>query len=91
MQFLNGTPLYPGYLSMLGVKVHPSAQLSAFTVGAEDLLTIGEDVSIATQVVINNAWVEDGLLKLRRVHLGDHAYLGIIGSSRRRRRDRRLG
>ena len=82
MQFLNGTPLYPRYLRLLGVKVHPSAQLSAFTIGAEDLVTIGEDVSIATQVVINNAVVEDGLLKLRRVHLGAHAYLGssaIVG------------
>ena len=76
MQFLNGTPLYPGYLRMLGVKVPDSAQLSAMEIGAEDLLTIGEDVSISSQVVINNAWVEDGLLKLRRVHLGDHAYLG---------------
>jgi non-ribosomal peptide synthetase-like protein len=76
MQYLNGTPLYPRYLRSMGVKVHPSAQLSALQIGAEDLVTIGEDVSVATQVVINNAWVEDGWLKLRRVHIGDHAYLG---------------
>ncbi len=76
MQYLTGTPLYPGYLRMLGVKVADSAQISAMQIGAEDLVTIGEDVSIASQVVINNAWVEDGWLKLRRVHLGDHAYLG---------------
>ncbi len=75
-QFLNGTPLYGGYLRRMGVKVGKTAQLAAFTVGAEDLLTIGEDVSISSQVVINNAFVEDGMLKLRRVHLGDHAYIG---------------
>jgi len=83
MQFLNGTPLYPGYLRMLGVKVPDSATLSAMEIGAEDLLTIGEDVSISSQVVINNAYVEDGLLKLRKVHLGDHAYLGssaVVGA-----------
>ncbi len=76
MQYLTGTPLYPGYLRVLGVKVPDSAQISAMQIGAEDLLTIGEDVSISSQVVINNAWVEDGWLKLRRVHLGNHAYLG---------------
>ena len=76
MQYLNGTPLYPAYLKMLGVNVPDTAQLSAMSIGAEDLVTIGADVSIASQAVINNAWVEDGLLKMRRVHIGDHAYLG---------------
>ena len=75
-QFLNGTPLYCGYLRRMGVKVAKDAQLAAITIGAEDLVTIGSDVSISSQVVINNAWVEDGLLKLRSVHLGDHAYIG---------------
>jgi len=75
-QFLNGTPLYNSYLKRLGVKVAKDAQLAALTIGAEDLVTIGSDVSISSQVVINNAYVEDGLLKLRSVHLGDHAYIG---------------
>ncbi|RFS24684.1 amino acid adenylation domain-containing protein [Chitinophaga silvatica] len=75
-QFLNGTPLYPMYLRALGVKISPDAQLAAVTIGAEDLVTIGSDVSISSQVVINNAVVEDGLLKLRHVYLGDHAYIG---------------
>ena len=75
-QFLNGTPLYVGYLKRMGVKVAKDAQLGAISIGAEDLVTIGSDVSISSQVVINNAWVEDGMLKLRKVHLGDHAYIG---------------
>jgi len=75
-QFLNGTPLYPVFLRMLGVKVAADAQLSAITIGAEDLITIGSDVSISSQVVLNNAIVEDGLLKLRHIHLHDHAYIG---------------
>jgi non-ribosomal peptide synthetase-like protein len=81
-QFLNGTPLYPAYLRMLGVKIAPDAQLGAVTIGAEDLVTIGNDVSISSQAVINNAFVEDGFLKLRAVYLGDHAYIGssaVIG------------
>ena len=75
-QFLNGTPLYPAYLRMLGVKIAPDVQLGAVSIGAEDLLTIDSDVSISSQTVIDNAFVEDGLLKLRTVHLGAHAYIG---------------
>ena len=75
-QFLNGTPLYNIYLRRLGVKVAHSAQLGAITIGAEDLVSIGDDASLSSQVVINNAYVEDGLLKLRKVVIGDHAYIG---------------
>jgi non-ribosomal peptide synthetase-like protein len=75
-QFMNGTPLYANYLKRLGVKVAPDAQLSAITIGAEDLVTIGSDVSMSSGTMLDNATVEDGLLKLREIHIGDHAYLG---------------
>ncbi len=65
-QFLNGTPLYPGYLRLLGMKIAPDAQVSEFSFGAEDLITIGSDVSISSQTNLNNVFVEDGLLKLSR-------------------------
>ena len=75
-QFLNGTPLYPVYLRWLGMKIAPDAQLSDFSFGAEDLITIGSDVSISSKVSLNNAVVEDGMLKLRSISIGDHAYIG---------------
>ena len=75
-QFLNGTPLYCGYLRRLGVKVAKDAQLAAITIGAEDLVSIGSDASLSSSAVLNNAYVEDGLLKLRKIHIGDHAYIG---------------
>jgi non-ribosomal peptide synthetase-like protein len=75
-QFLNGTPLYATYLRRMGVKIADDSQLGAITIGAEDLVTIGSDVSISSQAVLNNAIVEDGMLKLRHIHIGDHAYIG---------------
>ncbi|WP_214070012.1 Pls/PosA family non-ribosomal peptide synthetase [Mucilaginibacter sp. dw_454] len=75
-QFLNGTPLYPLYLRWLGMKIAPDAQMSDFRFGAEDLITIGSDVSVSSQTNLNNAIVENGMLKLRRIHIGDHAYIG---------------
>ena len=79
-QFLNGTPLYPVYLRMLGMKIAANAQISDFNFGAEDLITIGNDASLSSQTNLNNAVVEDGLLKLRRITLGDHAYIGSSAS-----------
>ncbi|MES2427142.1 MAG: Pls/PosA family non-ribosomal peptide synthetase [Bacteroidota bacterium] len=75
-QFLNGTPLYPLYLKWLGMKIAPDAQISDFSFGAEDLITIGSDVSLSSKTSLNNAFVENGLLKLRKIHIGDHGYIG---------------
>jgi non-ribosomal peptide synthetase-like protein len=75
-QFLNGTPLYPSYLRMLGMKIAEDAQISDFSFGAEDLISIGSDASLSSQTSLNNAFVEDGMLKLRKIIIGDHAYIG---------------
>lgn len=75
-QFLNGTPLYPAYLRLLGMNIAPDAQISDFSFGAEDLITIGSDASLSSQTSLNNAFVEDGMLKLRPIVIGDHAYIG---------------
>ena len=76
IEFLNGTPLFPIYLRLMGVKVADDAQLASISIGAEDLVTIGSDVSISSQVSLNNAVVEDGMLKLRKIYIGEHAYIG---------------
>ena len=76
LEFLNGTPLFPLYLRLMGVKVADNAQLASLHIGAEDLVTIGSDVSISSQVSLNNAVVEGGMLKLSKIVIGDHAYIG---------------
>lgn len=75
-QYIVDTPLYPKYLRLLGVKVDGSAQLSLLSIGAEDLVIIGKNVSTSSGCAIDNASVEDGYLKLRKVVLGDNAYMG---------------
>ncbi len=83
-QFIVDTALYPKYLRMLGVKVHASATLSALQIGAEDLLTIDENVSTSSGCVIDNATVENGWLKLRNVHIKANVYLGssaVVGGN----------
>jgi len=75
-QFLNGTPLYPVYLRLLGMKIAADAQISDFSFGASDLITIGSDASLSSRTNLNNAFVEEGMLKLRHISIGDHAYIG---------------
>lgn len=75
-QYIVDTPLYPRYLRLLGVKVHPSAQLSLLQIGAEDLVQIDSNVSTSSACAIDNATVENGILKLRKVHLKANSYLG---------------
>lgn len=75
-EFIVDTPLYPRYLRLLGVKVDASAQLSLLPIGAEDLVTIEGNVSTSSGCSIDNASVENGILKLRKVHIKANAYLG---------------
>ena len=75
-EFIVETPLYPKYLKLLGVKVHPSAQLSLLPIAAEDLVTIDKNVTTSSGCSIDNASVENGILKIRKVHIKAHAYLG---------------
>ena len=81
-QFITGTPVYPLYLRLLGARVARDAQLSNLTIGATDLIDIGPGVSTATAVVFDNAAVEGGMLKLRRIRIDAFGYVGtsaVIG------------
>jgi len=75
-QFLNGTPLYPVYLKLLGVKVEKDAQLSSLSIGAEDLVIIKKDVSISSNCVLDNATIENGFFILSKITIGNHGYIG---------------
>ncbi len=75
-QFMNGTPLYADYLRLLGVKIAPDAQLSSFSIGAEDLVTIGLDASISTNAVLDNAVIINGQFILSSISIGNHGYIG---------------
>lgn len=76
VQLISGTPLFNKFLTFLGAQVAKDAQLSNFTTGAEDLLLIGENVTISSNVVLNNAFVENGYLKLRTIRIMDNGYVG---------------
>jgi len=75
-ELFSNTPFYAHFLRWFGVKVSGDTQLSNFEIGIEDLVSIGKNVTISSNVVLNNAWVENGRLKLRNISIADHAYIG---------------
>ena len=75
-ELFSNTPFYAYFLHWFGVKISEDTQLSNFEIGIEDLVSIGKNVTISSNVVLNNAWVENGRLKLRMINIADHAYIG---------------
>jgi non-ribosomal peptide synthetase-like protein len=74
---LVGTPILPIYFRLMGTKVGPRCTLDTAQVGAWDLVSIGADTSIGTDTQLLGYRVEDGLLRLGRVDLGQGCFVGI--------------
>ena len=66
---LAATPWLPLYLRSLGAQVGRDVMIDTISVGAPELLTIGDGASVGTFVNIENARVEGGMLILGTVQL----------------------
>ena len=66
---LSATPWLPAYLRALGARIGQDVLIENVTLGAPDLLTVEDGVSIGTFVNLENARVEGGLLIIGPVHL----------------------
>ncbi len=73
---LNGTPLYNRYMRLMGMKIGKNVQLSTFSCGAPDLVEIGDYSAISSNVLLNNVVIENGLLKISAIKIGNHCYVG---------------
>jgi len=73
---ISNTPFYNFYLRTLGCKVSDNAQLNKFEFGVAELIRIGKNVTISANVILNNAEVENGFLKIRSIIIEDNGYVG---------------
>lgn len=76
INLLNGTPLYNIYMRFMGLKIGKNVQLSTFNCGAPDLVEIGNFSTISSNVLLNNVVIENGLLKISSIKIGNHCYIG---------------
>ncbi|GAA2511379.1 Pls/PosA family non-ribosomal peptide synthetase [Pilimelia columellifera] len=74
---LSGTPVLPLYLRLMGAKVGRGCHLMTTEIGAYDLLTIGDDTSVGASTHLLGFRVENGLLKVGRIDIGDRCFVGV--------------
>lgn len=74
---LNGTPLQPLVFRLMGAKVGARCTLDTGQCAAWDLVSIGDDTSIGADTQLLGYRVEDGVLRLGTVQIGDGCFVGI--------------
>lgn len=80
IHFLSGTPLLCIYLKCLGSKIGKGAHIESHLVAGLDLLSMGKDVCINADANLSCYGLEDGLLKVRRISVGNNVCIGIRSS-----------
>ena len=73
---LNGSPLYVGWLRLLGARIGREVSIGSVTLRAPDRLTLGNGVSIGNAVNLENVRVEQGVLVVGNIDLGAGAHVG---------------
>lgn len=82
LKWFQDTPVIRGVLRLLGARVGRDALIGEVEVGALDLLTVGEGVTLGSRTHIANAEVVGDELLIGAVTIGDYAMVGnscVIG------------
>jgi non-ribosomal peptide synthetase-like protein len=74
--YMNGTPLIRVYYRLLGARIGHEVYIGSTEMGATDLISIGDQTSVGYRVMLDNGTVEDGLLKIGSIAVGNHCYIG---------------
>ncbi|MBC7658883.1 MAG: amino acid adenylation domain-containing protein [Chitinophagaceae bacterium] len=73
---MRGTAMLNTYYRLMGTKIGKGVYVGNVQIDAPDLLTIGHGTSIGDGAMISSCSVEKGLLRLRRVAIGNRCVLG---------------
>lgn len=77
---LSGTPLMPMYLRLMGAKVGENCYIGTHEFGAFDIISIGNDSSIAQDCQLLGYSVFDGYINFGRISIGNDCYIGTHSS-----------
>ena len=80
--YLTGTPLLNIYLRLMGAKIGPNVHLDSDSFAIYDLLAIGADSSINADSNLLGYTVEDGLLKIGSINIGERCFVGTRAAVR---------
>ena len=73
---LTGTPFLGIYFRLMGTKIGKNVYLGSDRVRVFDLVSVGDNSSISKEAYIMGYVVEDGMLKLGRISIGNNCFVG---------------
>ena len=73
---LTGTPFLAIYYRLMGMKIGKKVYLGSDRVRIFDLVSVGDNSSISKEAYIMGYTVEDGMLKLGRISIGNNCFVG---------------
>ena len=73
---LTGTPFLAIYYRLMGTKIGKDVYLSSDRIRAFDLVSIGNNSSVSKEAHMMGYVVEDGMLKLGRISVGNNCFIG---------------
>lgn len=76
VDFLAGTPLLGLYYRLMGAKIGSRVYFGTDAVGVFDLLRIGDDTSIGHEASLLGYTIENGMLRIGRITIGQQCYVG---------------
>ena len=71
-----GTPLLNFYYRFMGAKIGEGVYLGTGNITTYDTITVGHGSSVGGDSSIDGAAIEDGWLKIRNIHIGNHCTIG---------------
>lgn len=75
--FFRGTPLMNLYLRAMGARIGPGTLISTMHCSAFDLVSIGKNASVGAETQMLGYRVQDGMLILGTVDIGDDCFVGM--------------
>jgi non-ribosomal peptide synthetase-like protein len=76
VEYLSGTPLLNIYYRLMGAKIGRNVHLGTHNSAIFDLLSIGSDSSIGTDASLLGYTVENGLLRIGPIRIGERCFVG---------------
>lgn len=73
---LEGTPLYNIILRLMGANIGSNVYIGSEAVGSCDLLSIGDDTSIGMGATLLGYIVENGMLRIGPITIGERCFVG---------------
>ncbi|MGC1390853.1 MAG: Pls/PosA family non-ribosomal peptide synthetase [Bacteroidales bacterium] len=76
VSILTGTPFIALYCRLMGMKIGKDVYLGSDRIRVFDLVSVGDNSSISKEAYLMGYIVEDGMLKLGKISVGNNCFLG---------------